>query len=273
MVRNNLTWIEAAEKVLNEERKQLHYADITQLILERGYKATDKATPNLTVNRDINQDIKKKGDQSVFKSVGPGIFILRAFENNIESSNAFPDSDTSTTGPSIIDKRSFKSVDKIINSIGIYWDRFLVHYKSIPDLYGVQHVGAKTVNFKMQKGIYLLHDGRETIYVGQAIEEPLAVRLRHHTVDRLSSRWNRFSWFGFYGVQDDGNLVCDMNLSNLHLQHIGDVLEAILIESIEPRQNRKQGNTFAGIEFLQQEDPIIKKKNAEQILNELKSKI
>jgi hypothetical protein len=46
-------------------------------------------------------------------------------------------------------------------------------------------------------------------------------------------------------------------------------LEAILIESIEPRQNRKQGNSFVGLEFLQQEAPEIKQKQKKQVIDEL----
>ena len=122
-------------------------------------------------------------------------------------------------------------------------------------------------------GIYLLHDSRETIYVGQAIEQPLGQRLRNHTSDRLSGRWDRFSWFGFYPVSDKGGLNKDLKFDNITIQDFGDILEAILIESIEPRQNRKQGNMFAGIEYLQQEAPEIKKRMKEQLIRELTEKL
>jgi hypothetical protein len=111
----------------------------------------------------------------------------------------------------------------------------------------------------------LLHDSRETIYVGQAIEQPLGQRLKNHTNDRLGGRWDRFSWFGFYPVNKNGNLLTDIKLDNITAQNLGDILEAILIESIEPRQNRKQGNLFFGLEYLQQEAPEIKKRLKEQI--------
>ncbi|MCZ2222513.1 MAG: hypothetical protein LC122_02670 [Chitinophagales bacterium] len=57
------------------------------------------------------------------------------------------------------------------------------------------------------------------------------------------------------------------------IQNLGDILEAILIESIEPRQNRKQGNSFVGLEYLQQEAPEIKKKLKQQIIQELTDKL
>ena len=162
---------------------------------------------------------------------------------------------------------------KIINAFGIYWRRELIHWKSIPDLLGIQQIGASPVNFKEQKGIYLLHDNRETIYVGQAIETTLGQRLKYHISDRLSGRWNRFSWFGFHSVLNDGKLELLKNHENLSIQELGDAFEAILIESMEPRQNRKQGNTFFGIEYLQQESPEIKKKQKEELVKELLDKL
>ena len=45
----------------------------------------------------------------------------------------------------------------------------------------------------------------------------------------------------------------DAKFKEFTIQHLGDIMEAILIETIEPRQNRKQGNSFSGLEYLQQE--------------------
>jgi len=122
-------------------------------------------------------------------------------------------------------------------------------------------------------GIYLLHDSRETIYVGQATEQTLGQRLRNHITDRLSGRWDRFSWFGFYPVREDGSLDKEVKNEIISFQTLSDLLEAILIESIEPRQNRKQGNLFSGLEYLQTEDPEIKKRQKEQLLRELSEKL
>ena len=62
--------------------------------------------------------------------------------------------------------------------------------------------------------------------------------------DRLAGRWDRFSWFGFYPVTEDAKLNLNVKFKDFTIQNLGDILEAILIESIEPRQNRKQGNSF-----------------------------
>jgi len=36
-------------------------------------------------------------------------------------------------------------------------------------------------------------------------------------------------------------------------------LEAILIEALEPRQNRKRGDDLSAVEYIQKEDPEIQK--------------
>jgi hypothetical protein len=41
-------------------------------------------------------------------------------------------------------------------------------------------------------------------------------------------------------------------------------LEAILIEALEPRQNRKRGDDLSAVEHIQKEDPEIQNKRAKQ---------
>jgi len=173
----------------------------------------------------------------------------------------------------MIDSKASNDRFKIIQAFGIYWNREMVHWKNAPDLLGIQQQNADPVNFKGQIGVYLLHDGRETIYVGQAIAQPLGQRLKDHTLDRLSGRWDRFSWFGFHRVNDQGELAITEIFETLSIQEIGDLLEAILIECIEPRQNRKQGNLFAGIEYLQRESPEIRKKLKAELMKEISDKL
>lgn len=257
-----LKWKEAIEKVLEEEKKALHYTDIAELVAERGYRASLGATPQDTVSANLTTDINTNKEKSKFAKVDKGIYILRKFLD--DSSQLLTDEPTQKEKPERF---------RIINSFGIYWNRNLVHWKSTPDLLGVQQIGATDVNFRDQIGVYLLHDNRETIYVGQAIEQPLGQRLKNHITDRLSGRWDRFSWFGFHPVSENGKLQSLTKFDNLSIQDLGNILEAILIESIEPRQNRKQGNLFSGIEYLQVESPEIKKKKKEELIRELTDKL
>lgn len=263
-----LKWKDAIVKVFEDEKKALHYTDIAELIAERGYRKSLGATPQDTVSANMTTDINTNKEKSIFAKVDKGIYILRKFlDDSSELVNEETEDEIATT------EKVKKERYKIINAFGIYWNRNLVHWKTTPDLLGIQQIGASEVNFKDQIGIYLLHDSRETIYVGQAIEQTLGQRLKNHTTDRLGGRWDRFSWFGFYPVNESGKLLTDIKLDNITVQNLGDILEAILIESIEPRQNRKQGNLFFGLEYLQQEAPEIKKRLKEQIIRELTDKL
>lgn len=263
-----LKWKEAIAKVLEEEKKALHYTVIAELIAKRGYRKSLGATPQDTVSANLTTDINSNKENSVFQKVDKGYYILRKFLNDTPA----PGTDEPVVKSKSPNRPSSEKL-RIINAFGIYWNRELVHWKTTPDLLGIQQVGASEVNFKDQVGVYLLHDSRETIYIGQAIEQPLGQRLKNHTTDRLSGRWDRFSWFGLYPVNENGKLNNSPQYNDITIQDLGDLLEAILIESIEPRQNRKQGNLFYGMEYLQQEAPEIKRRLKEQIIKELVDKI
>lgn len=263
-----LTWKKAIIKVLGEEAKALHYTEIAELISERRYRQNFGATPQDTVNAELNSDINTKGERSDFARVDRGIYILRKF---LDSKSQIIIQEKETR--SISAKNDKNEPLKIINSFGIYWNRSFVFWESSnPDLLAVQQKGAQPINFRNQIGIYMLHDSRETIYVGQAIRRPLSLRLREHTQDRLSGRWDRFSWFGFYPVNEHGKLITNISFNTLTIEQMGDLLEALLIESIEPRQNRKQGNLFYGLEYLQQEAPELKEKQMKQTIQAMVEK-
>ncbi len=263
-----LKWKDAIVKVLEVEKKALHYTEIAEIISERGYRKNLGATPQDTVSANLTTDINANKEKSIFARVTKGMYILRKFltdESQLLSDELISGTETKTKIPII--------KNKIINAFGIYWNRTKVHWKNSPDLLGIQQMGAAEVNFKDEIGIYLLHDSRETIYIGQAIEQRLGQRLKNHTTDRLSGRWDRFSWFGFYPVNEKGELEPDLKLEKITVQNMGDIIEAILIESIEPRQNRKQGNMFYGLEFLQKEAPEIRKRATEQMMKDLIDKL
>jgi hypothetical protein len=263
-----LKWKEAIIRVFEDEKKALHYTEIAELIAEKGYRTSLGATPQDTVSANMTTDINQNKEKSIFAKVDRGIYILRKFLD--DRSQLVSEEIEKHTEKS---EKTLKERLKIISAFGIFWSRNLVYWKSTPDLIGIQQIGASEVNFNDQRGIYLLYDGREIIYIGQAIEQPLGQRLKQHTSDRLSGRWDRFSWFGFYSVNDKGHLHNRKIFECIDIQTLADSLEAILIESVEPRQNRKQGNTFSGMEYLQQESSELKKKRKEELFRELAGKI
>lgn len=102
-------------------------------------------------------------------------------------------------------------------------------------------------------------------------DQALGVRLRQHTVDRLNGRWDRFSWFGVFAPSESGALSPATERFDLEMLIV--TMEALLIEGLEPRQNRKRGDDFRAVEFLQVEDPEIQKRRMVQMMDSLKAKL
>jgi len=86
------------------------------------------------------------------------------------------------------------------------------------------------------------------------------------------ARWDRFSWFGVLPVREDGTLAAAppeaFNIKNLIA-----TMEALLIEGLEPPQNRKRGDAFNAVEFLQVEDPELERNQILQLMEQLKKKL
>ncbi len=246
-----LTWRKAIDKVLSEAPGAMRLAEITEKIIQDGLRSSLGATPEGTVWNVTHTAMTNEGDKCPFQKIGRGLFIWKA-KAGITQKPSIP-----LEGP---EEDEFQY--EIISSFGMFWRRDAVDWLATPKILGMQQIGAKPVDFHGQIGIYLLYDGREVIYVGRATDRPLGRRLYEHTADRLSSRWDRFSWFGLLPVSDAGEL------GSLPESYLGTkvipAVEAILIEALEPRQNRKRGDDLSAVEYIQREDPEIQKKKVMQ---------
>jgi hypothetical protein len=247
-----LTWRKAIEKVLSEAPGAMHYKDITERIIQAGLRSSLGATPAATVYTQLLTPIKNEGGQCPFQKIGKGLFIWKAKAGITQKPDTAPEK------PEEEEEVQYE----VISSFGMFWRRDAIDWVSTPKLLGMQEIGANAVDFHKQVGIYLLYDGREVIYVGRATDRPLGKRLYEHTADRLSTRWDRFSWFGLLPVSESGELgtVPDSYLG----MKIIPAVEAILIEALEPRQNRKRGDDLSAVEYIQKEDPEIQKKKLMQ---------
>jgi hypothetical protein len=269
-----MKWIDAIKKVLQEDGKALHYEEISQKIIERGYRDKVGATPAATVVSIITTDINTSGNTSAFIRVGLGEYYLKE-----DTPAVIIPQQQMTPAEELAEEQEIKVaaqeiIEKgLIKSFGMFWSRDYIFWKNNPSMFGAEQNGATAVDFAGQVGIYMLHDGREVIYVGQAIEQPIIQRLYQHTSDRLGGRWNRFSWFGFRGVKQDGLLTDSKINYTTTIQELTDTFEAILVEGVEPRQNRKRGNSFYGIEYIQTKDPEISKQDMLTVLDTMKSQI
>ncbi len=259
------SWKAAIKRVLMESDAPLHYTEISEQILTRGYYETDGATPAATVNAELSSSVKHDGDKSPFIRVGKGIFSLRGET----ASTTLPGNKTKNQLPVVAAED--ESSDSIIQSFGMYWQRDLVVWRNDLKMYGKQQALSKPVDFGKQKGIYILYDHHTVVYVGRAIDRPLGKRLYEHTVDRLGSRWNRFSWFGLLDVTQEGKLREIPFHSTLAA--LVATLEALLIEALEPPQNRKRGDDFSAIEYIQDIDPELKEREIQNTLRSIEQKM
>jgi hypothetical protein len=254
----DLGWRDAIVQVLRGSSEPMHYADIAEAIAEKQLRSEFGATPASTVNATLTNSIKNEGERSPFQRVSRGIYSLRtpgAFTSAPPEENL---DETDDTG--------------LINAFGMYWARSNVLWSSNPRILGQQQPGSKPVDFCCQRGVYLLHDGRAVVYVGRTTDQPLGTRLKQHVVDRLNGRWDRFSWFGVYPVAESGELNRSP-IDSYNLDMLITTMEALLIEGLEPPQNRKRGDDFRAVEFLQIEDPEIQKSQIFQLMDELKKKL
>lgn len=253
-------WKDAIIEVLRRVGTSMHYTEIANEIIKSGQRKNVGATPPSTVNVVIHDSIKIEGSASPFVKVGRGEFLLRE-----RASESF--AQTSEGGETATEEEK-KETGGIIQALGMFWRRDWVDWSSKPKLLGQQQEGADSVNFADQIGVYLLHDGREVMYVGRATEKRLSTRLWDHTRDRLNGRWDRFSWFGLLAVTSDGKLGT-AQLNGLTTDAIITTMEALLIEGLEPRQNRKRGDALTTIEYLQVQDPEITKKATKKLLEDV----
>jgi hypothetical protein len=253
-----LGWKEAIEKVLAKHGEPMHYTDITQAIAEEGLKTKVGATPAASVAAIISMSLQNDGDKSPFLKISRGVYALKPTKGTAIAKTAPPPEEEDETG--------------FINAFGMYWQRVNVLWTATPKLLGQQQLGSQPVDFCQQKGVYLLHDGSKVVYVGRTTDQPLGLRLKQHTSDRLNGRWDRFSWFGVFSVQDDGDLSSSppdaFNIDNLIA-----TMEAVLIEGLEPPQNRKRGDDLSAVEFLQIQDPEIQKSQSYDLMEKLKKKL
>ncbi|KXB03957.1 hypothetical protein AKJ47_01240 [candidate division MSBL1 archaeon SCGC-AAA261G05] len=74
------TFIEAAYKVLKKENQPLSAEEITSIAIKDDLISTKGKTPSATMSAQIYMGIKRKGKDSRFRKVGPGIFGLREWE-------------------------------------------------------------------------------------------------------------------------------------------------------------------------------------------------
>lgn len=247
----DVSWEEAIEKVLADKGEAMHYTSIAEAISTSRLKSV--ANPAASVAATLAKSLQLEG--SPFVRTGRGEYALK---KSLEASPA-------NIPIEAADVATAEAETGALRAFGMYWQRDLVVWNTATKLLGRQSDGASNVDFSQQVGVYLLHDRDRSIYVGRAADT-LFARLKAHTSDRLSGRWDRFSWFGLKGVAEDGSLGGEE--SDWTHTVVIETLEALLIETLEPPLNRKRGDNFSAAEFLQVADPELDKRRKRAMFEE-----
>lgn len=258
-----MPWRKAILKVLSEAKEPLHYSEIAQRILDQGLRKQTGATPAATVAATISMYM-----QEDIVRVDRGVYTL--------ASRASTSLDTPSTerpdAPKAIPPTAPEKAEEdngFLNAFGMFWRRDEVDWEQRgQSLLGAQLKAAQAVNFAEQVGVYILYAGDRVIYVGRITEPRLGARLWDHTRDRLTGRWDRFSWFGVRAVAEDGTLG-PVPGGNFAVEMLVTTMEALLIEGLEPPQNRRRGDGFNATEFIQTTDPQLQRRRAQQFFQRL----
>lgn len=251
--RKDHSWLDAIASVLSDAEDALRVNEIADAIAERSLRSNIGATPARTVAAVLSANAQ--GDESLFVRSGRGLYELRA-----------KPSESPVEAVEVEDQKGAG----FLQAAGAFWSRARVRWKGPrPALWG-QQSGGKPVNFSEQVGVYLLHDRDRVLYVGRA-DTAIGERLFAHTKDRLSGRWDRFSWFGLRTVSEDGSLgeVAD----DWPREAVVEVLEAALIESLEPPLNRRRGDRVDAIEYQQSDDQKLLAERRKALLGEMLEKL
>lgn len=265
----DMAWGEAIKLVLKQHGEPMRASEIAQAILDGQLRTKVGATPNTAVGSLLSQEPLRSEVEKVERGVYRYPPVIS--DSNPDEVMKLPEESGAPTDALIggisDDERG------LLNAFGLFWRRAEVDWApSAPKLLGVQLTGSTAVDFSGQEGVYLLYDGSRLVYVGRVSEPRLGRRLREHTRDRLSGRWDRFSWFGIRPVGAAGVLE-PVPEGGLNSDLVVSTLEALLIEALEPPQNRRQGDGFAELEFIQQVDPNIEKARKKRVLDELSNKL
>ena len=147
-----LTWPQAIERVLRSSPIPLHYNEITERIIADGLRRSLGATPAATVNAQITASIKSKGTSSPYIRTGKGTFTLAQSKGVVTP-------DETAAGPAQSDLLSDEAEEQyaIVTSFGMFWRREAVEWARTPRLLGKQQIGATSVDFNQQRGVYLLY--------------------------------------------------------------------------------------------------------------------
>lgn len=143
----------------------------------------------------------------------------------------------------------------IIKSYGEFWNPDAVDWskRELTGRWRDDKGKFRNNNFWTAKGVYVLYVDFKPIYVGKAIADGSGIgkRLADHLSDRLTARWDMFSWYSVSAPSKTKISVNHAGRRVLTLNQMVDTLEAISILITDPPLNRKRESLKGAIEVDQ----------------------
>lgn len=137
----------------------------------------------------------------------------------------------------------------IITSCGIRWQRDLIEWSPSPEIIGQRLATYQVIDFREQRGVFILYDERDVVFVDHALWRGLGVRLWEHTHDALADRWDSFSWFGLLPVEASGRLG---DLPEAYgPAAVASSLMSLLVEALEPKLAHSRSRDLSEVEYSQ----------------------
>ena len=223
-----MSWENAVLLILEEADQPIYYGDIAEEILSRGLRTTEGKTPHFTVAGTISR-LRSSGTDII--KTAPGYYCLPHVSNTYpEIAQTEPESDALDATDA--------SDNLAVAAYGLHWEREKVDWAA-GRILGYDIDPKQTINFADQQGVYLLHNWHSVVYVGRttAKEKGLFQRLNfHHKKHVWSGKWERFSWFGFRKVDEDGSMLDGPDSASKEV--VSALTEAVLIETLVLDQSR-----------------------------------
>jgi hypothetical protein len=103
-------------------------------------------------------------------------------------------------------------------------------------------------------GIYALHlKGGTVIYFGHTGEKTLGECLYEHTQDRLDGLFEKFSFYGFRPIFDDGTVGPLPEKADI--RDVMASMLSVLAQVASPKGDQRYVDNFTQLEFIQFPDP------------------
>ena len=238
----NLGWEEAVRRVLQASLDPLTPDQVVHGIRERNLRELG-ATPKPSVAARLSIMLK----EGKVERPERGVYRLSTSNSIPVSAEAIAEAEEEATITSVA-------------AYGLYWERDKVNWNpgrgrgNRIQLLGSPDDSDVEIDFSNQWGIYLLHNRLDVMYVGRTTDSLLGRLRDHNTRDRRNARWDRFSWFGFRQVKEDGSLSDE--IATIDTRMMITILEAVMIEAFIPPLNDKGGDLMGTI-YRQVEDPTL----------------